>query len=253
MISNKHLLKVQLLSKFTTTIVVCLWSLSAWSGSAIGIHDFGADITENQSCEIAKLKATKQLIEDEIGVVIQVNDLKSCVNDNCELNSFKWITFPGIIKKSVYSTEIIYENEKRFCLAKVDGFVMPLDKIYDHDHDFSVIMNKQGMFHSNDNMELKISAESKQYFSIFAVNSTATKIYPNVYDPQQKLENLIIPNSNYTLKMFKEDNPNEILVVISSKKPFEMNDHYAIKDFGEKILLMKSKDFRIRMYDFVVQ
>ena len=54
---------------------MCLWSLSAWSGTAIGIHDFGPNITENQSCEIAKLKATKQLIENEIGQVIQVNDM----------------------------------------------------------------------------------------------------------------------------------------------------------------------------------
>lgn len=249
----KHLLKVQLLSKLTTTLIVCLWSVSAWSGTAIGIHDFGPDITENQSCEIAKLKATKQLIEDEIGQVIQVNDIKSCVNDNCELNTFKWITFPGVVTKSVYDTEIINENGYRYCMAKVDGFVMPIDKIYDEDHDFSVVISKQGMFYNNDSMKLDITAESHQYFNIFAVNSVATKIYPNDYDPQTKADHLIVPNDSYTLKLNKEENPNELLVVISSKKPFEMNSQYAIKDFGEKVLSMKSKKYRIRIYDFVVQ
>ena len=104
------------LSKFTTTIVVCLWSLSAWSGTAIGIHEFGSNITENQSCEIAKLKATKQLIEDEIGQIVQVNNLKTCINDNCELNSFKWISFPGVVTKSEYVTQIEERNGKRYCV-----------------------------------------------------------------------------------------------------------------------------------------
>ena len=241
------------MSKLTTTIVVCLWSLSAWSGSAIGIHDFGADITENQSCEIAKLKATKQLIEDEIGQVIQVNDLKSCVNDNCELNSFKWITFPGIVKKSVYDTEIIEENNSRFCLAKVSGFVMDINDLYEPDHDFSVIMNKNGLYHANDYMKIKVSAESKQYFQIFILNSYAQRIYPNRFDPMTHSEKLFIPNSNYNLKMTKEENPNELLLVISSKQPFNMNEQYAIKDFADKIMDMKTKGFRIRMYDFVVK
>ena len=157
-----HLLNQQLLSKLTTTIVVCLWSLSAWSGSAIGIHDFGADITENQSCEIAKLKATKQLIEDEIGQIIQVNDLKSCVNDNCQFNSFKWISFPGIVSKSKYITQIEERDGKRFCVAEVTGIVMDISKLYDADHDFSIILNKQGMYHANDYMQIQVNAISKQ-------------------------------------------------------------------------------------------
>ena len=44
-----------------------LWSLSAYAGSGHGVHDFGKNITQNQSCEHAKLKATKNLIENELG------------------------------------------------------------------------------------------------------------------------------------------------------------------------------------------
>lgn len=248
-----HLLNQQLLSKLTTTIVVCLWSLSAWSGSAIGIHDFGADITENQSCEIAKLKATKQLIEDEIGQVIQVNDLKSCVNDNCEFNSFKWVTFPGVVKKSEYVTQIEEREGRRFCVAKVTGFVVDIRDLYDADHDFSVVLNKNGQYHSNDYMQINISALSQQYFKVFALSDRAVQVYPNKHHEMQKTEHLVIPNSNYNLQMVKEENPNELLVVISGKKSFEMNTVYNIKDFADKLMLMKTEDFRIRMYDYVVQ
>ena len=248
-----HLLNQQLLSKLTTTIVVCLWSLSAWSGSAIGIHDFGTDITENQSCEIAKLKATKQLIEDEIGQIIQVNDLKSCVNDNCQFNSFKWISFPGIVSKSKYITQIEERDGKRFCVAEVTGIVIDISKLYDADHDFSIILNKQGMYHANDYMQIQVNAMSKQYFRIFAVSDRAVQVYPNKHHDISKTSFLNIPNSNYNLQLVKEENPNELLIVISAKNKFDMNTVYNLKDFTDVLMQMKTKDFRIRMYDYVVQ
>ena len=241
------------LSKLTTTLVVCLLAFKVYAGEAVGIHDFGADITENQSCEIAKLKATKQLIENEIGQVIQVNDLKSCVNGNCDFNSFKWVSFPGIIKKSKFETYIEERDGRRFCIAKVTGDVVRLDKIYDNDHDFSILMNKNGWNHTNDFMQVDLFGLSEQHYKIFIVNEKAQMIYPNNYQPDRKVQHLTIPNTNYSIKVKKEDNPNELLMVISSKKEFEMNSVYNIKDFVEKLMDMKSKGFRLRMYDFVVQ
>ena len=76
----KHLLSQKQLSKLTTTIIVCLLSWSAYAGEGKGTHDFGLNITQNQSCEIAKLKATKNLIENELGVVIEARDLMTCLN-----------------------------------------------------------------------------------------------------------------------------------------------------------------------------
>ena len=101
----KKLLKVKSLSNLTTTICVCLLSLSVYAGSGTGTHDFGLDITQNESCELAKLKATKNLIENELGVVIQVNDIKTCVNDNCHLNSFKWTVPTGTEWRICFKTE----------------------------------------------------------------------------------------------------------------------------------------------------
>ena len=241
------------LSKFTTTLVVCLLAFKVYAGEAVGIHDFGANITENQSCEIAKLKATKQLIENEIGQVIQVNDLKSCVNGNCEFNSFKWVSFPGIVKRSKFDTHIEERDGRRFCIAKVSGKVISLDKIYDDNHDFSILMNKNGMYHTNDFMQVALFGLSKQHYKIFVVNDKAEMIYPNNYQPDRKVKDLKIPNSNYSIQVVKEDNPNELLIVVSSKRPFTMNTTYNIKDFVEKLMDMKSKGFRLRMYDFVVQ
>ena len=249
----KHLLNQKSLSKLTTTIVVCLWSLSAWSGSAIGIHDFGPDITENQSCEIAKLKATKQLIENELGVVIQVNDLKTCINDNCELNSFKWITFPGIVHNSKYITQIEEREGKRFCVAQATGTVISINKQYAEGHDFSAVFNKNGKYFNNDHMQINIFGESKQYYKIFLLNDRAVKIFPNSYENGGATKNLTVPSTDYNIRTVKEENPNEIILIVSHTKPFKMNTVYNIKDFGDAIMQMKQDGFRVRMYDITIQ
>jgi len=51
----------------------------------------------------------------------------------------------------------------------------------------------------------------------------------------------------------REENPNELLLVISSKSAFDMNTVYNLKDFTDEVMQMKTKDFRIRMYNYVVQ
>ena len=249
----KHLLNQKLLSRLTTTLLVCLLSWSANAGEGNGTHDFGKDITENQSCELAKLKATKNLIESEIGQVIEVRDLMSCVNDNCELNSFKWIVFPAIIKNSVFETRIITEDSIRLCRATVQGDVIPLDKFYKEDHDFSITMNKNGKYYENDYLQIDIWGQSKQYYQMFLVNDKVTRLYPNPYQSEDKLKDLQIPNSAYALRVTKEQNPNSMIVVVSSQQQFDMNSTYNLKDFTETLMFLKTKGYRLRTYDFSVQ
>ena len=104
-----------------------LWSWSAFAGQGHGVHDFGKDITENQACEAAKLKATKDLIENELGVYINIRSLMSCVNDNCELNSFKWIFYPAMTKNLEFTTAITNIDGNRMCEASVNGEVQDLN------------------------------------------------------------------------------------------------------------------------------
>lgn len=232
---------------------MCLWSLSALAGSAIGIHDFGSNITENQSCEIAKLKATKQLIENEVGQIVQVNDIKTCTNDNCNLNSFKWISFPGIVKHSKFATQIEERDGKRFCVAKIEGNVVPTEKLYAKDHDFSATFNKNGQYYNNDHMQISIYGESKQYYKIFILNDRAVKVYPNDYEQDQAYQNLTVPSTDYIIRTVKEENPNEMVMIISHKKPFEMNTVYNINDFADTVMQMKQNGYRVRIYNITIQ
>ena len=230
-----------------------LWSLSAWAGTGYGVHDFGKNITENQSCEAAKLKATKDLIEKELGTYISVNDLMSCVNDNCELNSFKWIFHPALVTNLKFNTVITDVDGARMCEAFVDGNVKDLEKHYAVDHDFSILMSQYGIYHDNDYMEISVYGRSKQFYKIFLVNKDAKMIYPNDFQDEGNSPHITVPNSLYTLRVKKETNPNSLIVVVSSQEPFGMGQAYNYKDFTETLMYLKSKGYRLRMYDFVVQ
>ena len=230
-----------------------LWSWSALAGQGHGVHDFGKDITENQACEAAKLKATKDLIENELGVYINIRDLMSCVNDNCELNSFKWIFYPAITKNLEFTTAITNIDGNRMCEASVDGDVKNLDAHYKDGHDFSITLSQHGIYHDNDNMEITVWGQTKQHYKIYIVNKEAKLLYPNKFHNEGKARQIVVPNSLYTLTVKKEINPNSLIIVISHTNNFDMLEKYHIKDFTEKLMDMKVKGYRLRMYDFVVK
>ena len=249
----KHLLSQKQLSKLTTTIIVCLLSWSAYAGEGKGTHDFGLNITQNQSCEIAKLKATKNLIENELGVVIEARDLMTCLDNNCEFNSFKWVLYPAILKRTTFQTKIEELPTGRVCTATVQGEVLSLENHYEENHDFSITMSKNGNYHDNDFLKINVYGLSKLYYQVFVVTDTVKRLYPNVHHNENKVQNLTIPNSNYDLLVKKAENPNSMIVVVSSPKKFTMNSTYNINDFTEKLLSMKLKGFRLRTYNYSVQ
>tara|TARA_X000001382_G_scaffold130191_1_gene124280 strand:+ start:3134 stop:3832 length:699 start_codon:yes stop_codon:yes gene_type:complete len=230
-----------------------LWSLSALAGSGHGVHDFHKNITENQSCEHAKLKATKDLIENELGVYISVNNIMSCINDNCEFNSFKWIFYPALVTNLKFNTVITESDGERMCEAFVEGDVKDLKEHYQYDHDFSVIMSQSGIYHHNDYMEIEIYGRSKQFYKIFLVNKDAKMIYPNDFQDEGNDSFITVPNSLYTLRVQKEQNPNSLIVVVSSQEPFGMGKAYNFEDFTETLMYLKSEGYRLRMYNFVVK
>ena len=106
----------------------------------------------------------------EIGQIIQVNDIKTCTNDNCNLNSFKWIAFPGIVQKfKVCHAHRRARWQTAFCIAKVQGRVTPIERLYAPDHDFSAVFNQNGEYYNNDHMQISIHGESEQYYKNFCV------------------------------------------------------------------------------------
>jgi len=125
--------------------------------------------------------------------------------------------------------------------------------VYDHDHDFSATFNQHGQYYNNDHMQISIHGKSKQYYKIFILNDRAVKIYPNDYEQDRANQNLTVPSSDYIIRTVKEENPNEMVMIISHKRPFKMNTVYNIKDFTDAVMSMKQNGYRIRMYNITIQ
>jgi hypothetical protein len=102
-------------------------------------------------------------------------------------------------------------------------------------------------------MQIDVYGESRQYYKIFVLNEKAVKIFPNAYEKDLKTQNLTIPSSDYIIRTVKENNPNELVMIISHKQPFKMGSVYNIKDFGDTVMQMKQDGYRIRVYDITIQ
>ena len=100
---------------------------------------------------------------------------------------------------------------------------------------------------------MNIHGLSDLYYHVYDVNKDIERLYPNSMHDSIKTDHLIIPNSNYNLRVAKNENPNSLLVVISSPKPFHMLPSYNMKDFVELLLSMKLEGFRLRVYNYTVQ
>ena len=98
-----------------------------------------------------------------------------------------------------------------------------------------------------------IITQTKQHYKIYIVNKEAKLLYPNKFHNEGKARQIVVPNSLYTLTVKKEINPNSLIIVISHTNNFDMLEKYHIKDFTEKLMDMKVKGYRLRMYDFVVK
>ena len=84
----------------TLTIVLCLaYSIAGKTVQGVGVHDFGSNITENQSCQFAKDKAVADAIRNAFGETVGATDWQMCDGNSCTHNFFSWIEQQGQVKK----------------------------------------------------------------------------------------------------------------------------------------------------------
>ena len=63
-------------------IVTCLcYTALAKTVNGVGTHSFGANITENHSCSLAKIKAESDAIRNAFGETVGATDWKMCADD----------------------------------------------------------------------------------------------------------------------------------------------------------------------------
>ena len=78
--------------------------VNAKTVTGVGEYEFGADITENQSCASAKTKAEADAIERAFGSTVGAIDWEMCDNNTCDFNSLSWSdTFGQVMVEAMAS------------------------------------------------------------------------------------------------------------------------------------------------------
>tara|TARA_Y100001937_G_C7032200_1_gene290625 strand:- start:92 stop:835 length:744 start_codon:yes stop_codon:yes gene_type:complete len=158
---RNHIIGVILL-----VIVICCIPFWAWTKTVAGVgeYDFGADITENESCAVAKTKAESNAIENAYGYTVGKTDWEMCDNNTCDFNSISWSDAFGQITNIKNETRNILLNPRR-CRISIVADVEMIESI-DPTFDLEVQLNRSS-FTNNDNMTIKLLPSRSMFVAVF--------------------------------------------------------------------------------------
>ena len=114
-ICRSHMDRNHFISVVIFTIVLALvphW-INAKTVAGVGEYDFGADITENDSCDKALTKAEADAIERAFGVTVGATDWEMCDNETCDFRQMSWIETHGHVVEIKNINKVILENPRR--------------------------------------------------------------------------------------------------------------------------------------------
>tara|TARA_B100000282_G_C31685571_1_gene468836 strand:+ start:102 stop:845 length:744 start_codon:yes stop_codon:yes gene_type:complete len=149
---------------FTIVLALVPHWINAKTVAGVGEYDFGADITENQSCAVAKTKAESNAIENAYGSTVGKTDWEMCDNNTCDFNSISWSDSFGQISNIKTETRTILLNPRR-CRVSIVADVEMIQSI-DPTFDLTVQLNRSS-FKNNDNMTIELVPSKSMYVAVF--------------------------------------------------------------------------------------
>ncbi len=247
---------------------------------------YGKNMSENKACEIA-LNNAKEKAVNYLGETITSNTIMQCKESNteesCKQFSNIWTETAGVIKSYTNKREAGYDDSlsSYFCRQVLNAEIVRTKKP-DPNFDFDVklnknvfqidnddINNKNNLYTSKDNLEIKIFPLSKMYFYIFyyaplgsnnLYNEKITRLFPNADCTENYIKSdIIIPNSlckilfklTYSKDAFViENNKQEFLLLIATKNQIKFKNEYTIKELRKKI--NEINNFEIRKKDLTI-
>ncbi len=228
-----------------------------------GKHRHAGDISPNQSCKIAELKAKKKAIIKSIGQTISSEVVSNCSEVDgeydCERNQFSLFKLNGDITNSERIGKPNYGEELGsegifFCEVTIKANVEPIKKNLDPTFQFDVKLN-QKIFRSGEIVEIDINTSKKMYITIFQwlpyggrKYNVVTKIFPNK-DFNKNTNDLIEGKLNLKYEAYFPDEINknkidEYFILVASEKKINWLNEYAEleslnKQFSKTNILME--------------
>tara|TARA_Y100001938_G_C8011234_1_gene390161 strand:- start:247 stop:909 length:663 start_codon:yes stop_codon:yes gene_type:complete len=196
--------------------------------AGVGEYDFGADITENQSCDQALTNAEADAIERAFGVTVGATDWEMCDNETCDFRSMSWIETHGHVVEIKNINKVILENPRR-CRVSIVADVEQTPTI-NPNFTLDVELNRT-QYKAGDELYINLDPSQSMYVAVFNWSDVHGFI---LMDYKQIDKSIRLPDDpRYKFKTYINDNKpsEEMIVVLASKSQMNFKLKYDTNEF----------------------
>ena len=233
-------------------IVICCIPFWAWTKTVAGVgeYDFGADISENASCDKALTRAESDALERAFGVVVGATDWEMCNNETCDFRSMSWAETFGHVVEIKNINKVILNNPRR-CRVSIVAYVEQLAGI-DPNFSLDVVLNRT-MYNNGDVMTVDLDPSKGMYVHLFNWTEKYGFILMDVKlitEPTQLPTEQFI---QYKTINQTESVSKEMIVVIASESRLDFKTKYTTNEFVKMSQKLARMGVLIRKISYEIQ
>ena len=126
-----------------------------------GTYHFGPETSENLACSLAEERAKEAAILKKVGEIVELMEVQTCRNEDCETSREFANTLTGAIRKIISrKIEKIIEQGKSSCIVTIQAEV---DEV--RNQTVFYIQNESFQFKNNENIQFVGVANRKGIYS----------------------------------------------------------------------------------------
>ena len=211
-------------------IVICCIPFWAWTKTVAGVgeYDFGADITENQSCDKALTNAESDAIERAYGVTVGATDWEMCDNETCDFRSMSWIETHGHVVEIKNIKKVILENPRR-CRVSIVADVERTPSI-DPNFTLDVQLNRTE-YKAGDELTIDLDPSQLMYVAVFNWSDVHGFILMDYKKIDKKTQLPDDPRYKFKTYLHNGQQSEEMIVVLASETKMNFKLKYTNEEF----------------------
>ena len=213
---------------FTIVLALVPHWINAKTVAGVGEYDFGADITENDSCDKALTKAEADAIERAFGVTVGATDWEMCDNETCDFRQMSWIETHGHVVEIKNINKVILENPRR-CRVSIVADVEQTPTI-DPNFTLDLQLNRTE-YKAGDELTIDLDPSQAMYVAVFNWTDEYGFLLMDykLIDQQIQLPN--DPGLKFVTYLNDNNPSEEMIVVLASEKQMNFKLKYDDLEF----------------------
>jgi len=213
---------------FTIVLALVPHWINAKTVAGVGEYDFGADITENDSCDKALTKAEADAIERAFGVTVGATDWEMCDNETCDFRQMSWIETHGHVVEIKNINKVILENPRR-CRVSIVADVEQTPTI-DPNFTLDVQLNRTE-YKAGDELTIDLDPSTAMYVAVFNWTDVFGFVLMDYKLINKKLQLPDDPRIKYKTYLTDGDASEEMIVVLASEQQMKFKLKYSDQEF----------------------